>query len=267
MNSPTAVLRAQARTWAGTAAILLTGAGAAAAQTEAHLQYGSLTNPFLKKSNATWILTLQHASMWRYGDNFLFVDFLDDGGDDGFNEKDAYSEWYSNLSLGRILGRDVGFGPVRDLGVFAGVAVGTDSNFRQWLPGARVSWTVPGFVFLNTALMYGIDGGGGVEGGSPPELDGRPILDVSGLLPFGLGGLSFSITGHAEYAAATTDEFGNDVPAWILAQPQLRWDVGRAVGGAANSLHAGVEYQYWANKLGTDVDESVFQLLVVWGFQ
>ena len=264
-------MRTTAAAWVaagGLAAVLLAGPGPVKAQTEAHfhLLYGNLTNPFSKEPSGTIILTMQHASQWKLGDNFFFVNFIDDGGDDGFNEMDAYGEWYSNFSLGKLTGGDLGFGPFADFGLFAGVAIGTDANFRQWLPGARVSWNLPGFIFLNTDLMYGIDGGKGLDGGSPPELDGRFVLDVNGLLPFNLGSQSFSITGHAEYVGATTDEFGDDVPSSILAQPQLRWDIGQAVGGSANELQVGIEYQYWSDKLGTEVDESLVQLLVVWGF-
>ncbi len=262
MRSPVAMCRKLAARVAGgwAAAALLAGAGPAAAQTEAHFQYGSLTNPFTEAQTRTVILTMQHASMWKYGDNFFFVDFIDDGGDDGFNEMDAYGEWYSNFSLGKLSGRDLGFGPFADFGLFAGVGLGTDANFRQWLPGARIAWNLPGFVFLNTDLMLGIEGGRGLDGGSPPELEGRFILDVNGLRPFSIAGQSFSITGHAEYAAATTDELGDHVPASILAQPQLRWNVG---GG---NVHVGIEYQYWSNKLGTDVTESTVQWLGVWQF-
>ena len=265
MNSAAAVLRTTAAAWPVVAAATA-AAGPARAQTEVHFQYGSLTNPFTETTSGTAILTMQHASMWRFGDNFFFVDFLDDGGDDGFNEMDAYGEWYSNFSLGKITGRDLGFGPVSDFGVFGGVALGTDANLRRWLRGARIAWDFPGFIFLNTDFMYETDGGRGLEGGSPPELDGRFILDVNGLLPFNLGGMAFSISGHAEYQGATTDEFGDAVPSSILAQPQLRLDIGRTLGGSADGVYAGVEYQYWRNKLGTEVDESVVQLLVVWRF-
>ena len=51
------------------------------------------------------------------------------------------------------------------------------------------------------------------------------------------------------------------MPGSILAQPQLRWDI-----GGENGLFVGIEYQYWSNKLGTEVDESVVQLLGVWQF-
>ena len=51
---------------------------------------------------------------------------------------------------------------------------------------------------------------------------------------------------------------------WILAQPQLGWDIGKALTGAANQLFLGVEYQYWWNKLGVDDDDNVAQLWVMW---
>lgn len=244
------------------AAILLAAAPSVAqAQTEMHFQYGSITNPFAETSTGTVVLTLQHASFWRFGDNFFFVDLMEDGVGDGFNDKDAYGEWYSNLSLRKLGGRDLGFGPFADFGIFAGVAFGADANVLQWLPGARIAWNLPGFVFLNTDFMMAVDGTDGLDGGSPPERDSRFGIDINGLFPFDLGSQSFSITGHAEYFVATTDELGNDVPASILAQPQLRWDI-----GAENGLFVGIEYQYWSNKLGTEVSESVVQALGVWQF-
>ena len=163
-----------------------------------------------------------------------------------------------------LVGRPYLFGgrpAFADFGLFAGAAMGMDANVLQWLPGARISWNLPGFIFLNTDFMMAVDGTDGLDGGSPPEQDSRFGIDINGLLPFSLGSQSFSITGHAEYFVATTDELGNDVPSSILAQPQLRWDI-----GGENGLFVGIEYQYWSNKLGTDVDESVVQMLGVWQF-
>ena len=255
-------MRVGLRSRAAFAAGLLAAAPSLAhAQTEMHFQYGSLTNPFAETSTGTVVLTIQHASFWRFGDNFFFIDLTEDGVGDGFNDKDAYGEWYSNFSLGKLGGRDLGFGPFADFGLFMGAAMGMDANVLQWLPGARISWNLPGFIFLNTDFMMAVDGTDGLDGGSPPEQDSRVVIDINGLLPFSLGSQSFSITGHAEYAAPTTDELGNDVPASILAQPQLRWDI-----AGENGLFVGIEYQYWRNKLGTEVDESVVQLLGVWQF-
>ncbi len=242
------------------------GAIRAEAQTEVHYQYGSHTNPFSEMSHGTAVLTLQHASFWKFGDNFFFVDVIDDGVDDGFNDTDFYGEWYSNLSLGKLAGRDLATGVFSDLGLIGGVAAGGDPNFMQWISGVRVSWRLPGFIFLNTDMMAGVDRSGGLDSGGAPKAGNRLIVDVNGLLPFNIGSQALSISGHVEYVGSTSDELGNDVNSWILAQPQLRWDVGQAFGGSANGLFAGIEYQYWRNKLGTDIDENVVQLLVVWQF-
>ena len=41
-------------------------------------------------------------------------------------------------------------------------------------------------------------------------------------------------------------------------------DAGKAVAGEAQQLMIGVAYQYWRNKLGTDEDESIAQMPLVW---
>ena len=83
-------------------------------------------------------------------------------------------------------------------------------------------------------------------------------------LKFDIGRQSFWFTGHAEYIGATTNEMGDAVKGWILAQPQLGWDGGKAVTGATNQLFLGVEYQYWRNKLGVANDDNIAQLWVMW---
>lgn len=71
---------------------------------------------------------------------------------------------------------------------------------------------------------------------------------------------SFSIEGHVEYIGGRKNEFGGGVEPWILAQPQLRWNV-------HERFALGIEYQFWMNKLGDRAtDESVIQTLFVWKF-
>ena len=57
------------------------------------------------------MLIVQRASRWEYGDSFFFVDYLADGGEDGFNDREFYGEWYPTLSLGRLFGRRLSPGP------------------------------------------------------------------------------------------------------------------------------------------------------------
>jgi len=246
--------------------LLLAAPGAAAGQTEFQLQLGKLANPFSDTGHGTTVVTFQNASQWSWGDHFMFFDYTADGGNDGFNEKDLYGEWYPSLSLGKISGSRVGFGPIRDFALLGGVNYSSQAKVLKYTPGVRASWDIPGFIFLNTDFALLVDASSGVDNGGAPATDDGWMFDVNWLATWEMLGQTFTFTGHAEYAGATTDEFGNGVPASILAQPQLRLDIGKTMGGSGNGLYAGIEYHYWSNKLGTEVDESVVQLLLVWGF-
>lgn len=256
------------------AAILLAiGCGGAPAAdwsvNEIQYQRGNLKAPGFAGggSSATDIVTVQHASGWGIGDLFFFVDFLNDKRADGFNDHDYYGELYANFSLGKISGRPVGLGPIKDIGLLAGVNKSGDAKVLKYLPGIRLSWDVPGFVFLNTDFTAYLDRSAGVaHGGAPTENDSH-MVDVNWAYPFSVGKHSFSIEGHAEYIGKRTDEFGGEVGAWILAQPQFRWDMGKALYDKPNQLFVGIEYQYWRNKLGDrNTTESRPQFLAVWRF-
>ena len=97
--------------------------------TELHLQLGRLDVPaFAGGGTATHVIyTLQHASGWKFGDVFTFVDLLDSQ-ESGFQDFDAYGEAYASLSLGKMGGRPLAFGPVSDVGVIGGGNWSADAN-------------------------------------------------------------------------------------------------------------------------------------------
>ena len=252
-------------------ALLLTASPAAAglvdwSTTELHFQYGHLENPFSDLNDDTFILTLQNALGWKYGESFFFADFIEDVERDNFNDTDLYFEWYPSFSLGKLTGKHLGIGPIKDFSLLLGLNVSVDAKVIKYLPGLRIAWNLPGFAFLNTELTAYIDDSRGVSRGGAPKESDSFMLDINWACPFSIRGLSFSIEGHAEYIDVRTNEFGNRVKSWILAQPQLRLDLGEALLGTANRVFIGLEYQYWMNKLGTENDESVPQFLLVWRF-
>lgn len=233
---------------------------------EVHFQYGSDFERAFTPDNAqqdAFIFTLQHADGWKYGDNFFFIDFTD-AEDTGF---DIYGEFYANFSLGKITDSDVTFGPVKDVGVLAGVNYSKDAKVFKFLPGVRLSWGLPQFGFLNTDITAYIDGSGGVDdGGAPAETDSF-MVDVNWALPFSIGSQDFSIEGHVEYIDGRRNEFGGDVSWHVLGQPQFRYDLGKSLLGKPGRLFAGIEYQFWINKLGErNTDEHVVQALIVGRF-
>ena len=194
------------------AAVLFSAPSSTVAQTEFHYQYGRLANPFSGERHYTSILTVQQASSWSLGDSFVFIDFLDDQAVDSFNDKEFYGEWYPILSFSKLSGRTVGAGPLRDIALIGGINFDSDADVLKYLPGARFSWDVPGFVFFNTDFTAFIDDSNGLDRGGAPRTSDSFMIDASWGAAFDVGNQSFWFTGHAEYIGATVDELGLSLP-------------------------------------------------------
>jgi nucleoside-specific outer membrane channel protein Tsx len=245
--------------------------------TEVHFSSGDLLDQTNGKDLSTNIVTLQHAGGHKYGDNFFFVDHsrVKDG------KSEFYGEWYSNFSLSAITGADMSFGIVKDVGLIAGFNFAPAVDSTWFLPGLRLALDLPGFAFANLDMTAYNHVGGGHK--SSPEFTvidetSSYMLDFNWAYPFKMGGGSWSLEGHAEFIAGrdqinkfSYNEAGVATPGklenWILIQPQLRFDLGEALGNEAGNFFVGVEYQYWKNKLGAkDQNESTVQLQTVWNF-
>ncbi len=62
-------------------------------KTQLHVNRGEFTNPFTLDEAKTSVFSLQHASGYDYGDNFFFVDYIDDDIEDNYQDRDFYMEW------------------------------------------------------------------------------------------------------------------------------------------------------------------------------
>jgi nucleoside-specific outer membrane channel protein Tsx len=236
---------------------------------ELHYQYGKLDTPNFAGggSSTTHILTFQHASGWAYGDNFLFVDYLNGDESNNFNDGDLYGELYLNFSLGKITKKSFSLGPIRDVGIIFGLNAGHDAKVLKYLPGVRLSWNLPGFTFLNTDFTAYIDDNAGLNKGGAPAENNSFLFDINGAYPIKFGKHEFEIQGHMEYSGERRNELGFVVSDWFLSQIQFRYDIGKLLIGKRNHIFAGIEWQIWLNKLGDKkTDENAAQALVVWRF-
>jgi len=253
--------------------LLLTGPANSQASdwstTELFYQNGRLSTPDFAGGgkHQTTVITLQHASGWSYGDNFFFIDHLNDSNEDSFSDNALYGELYMNFSLGKIFAHKFALGSVKDVGLVMGINTDSDANVMKYLPGLRLSWQLPGFAFLNTDFTAYMDDSDGVKAGTgnaPSEGDSF-MIDISWAYPFSVGGYDFSIEGHMEYIDERQNQFGAEIKSWFLAQPQFRFDLGKALTGREKTLFVGVKWQYWQNKLGEgSTDENALMALVVW---
>ncbi|AWB66828.1 hypothetical protein C2869_10470 [Saccharobesus litoralis] len=244
--------------------LLLTQAANAAdwSTTELHLQYATFDRAYSNHQTQSTILTFQHASGWQYGDNFFFIDHASHRAKSKLDSDDStfYGEFYSHLSLKKTTGIDVSFGPLKDIGLVAGFNFAPEVDTLYYLPGVRINLDLPYFAFAKfdiTAYIHNSD--------QQPKQETGYMMDFAWSLPFEIGSAKFSLTGHAEYISDANINGGGYRQPWLLAQPQLRYDLGNNLWNKADQLYVGVEYQMWINKLGDDfTDENTIQALVVW---
>ena len=195
-------------------------------------------------------ITIEHANGWRYGDNFLFIDIIqqDDAG------LEVYGEWYPRLSLSRLSNKKLSFGIFKDFFIVGGINASTEPEedpFKAYLLGIGTSFDMPDSGFINVNVM--------TQKHDDVNTTGIQITP-SWSIPFELWGLKFRFDGFLDWVSA--DSSGGK--SYLLAQPQLLFDIGHLVG-KSGSIYAGIEYFYWHNKFGIDGihDESVQGMLKI----
>jgi len=266
------------------AALFSTAASAADwSDTEVLLNYGSRFrepfNPFAQKDiNRPWLndtdvtkyyLTLQHASGHKLGRNFFFVDLLNSTKNDpsGGSYGEIYSEGYTTWSFSKMAGTKLEAGPLRDVNLTAGYNFGAKSNGanpRVFLLGPTVDFAVPGFIFFNVDILMYNDksrfAGAGANHDTTYQI--TPVW----LSKFAMGPTNWVFTGHVDFIGKRCPSTGSCAgrSSEILAQPELRTDVGQFFG-KKETVYVGIKWNWWRNKFSFDgLNENNPQLQLVW---
>lgn len=211
------------------------------------------------------IVALTHASGYKYGSNFLNVDYLMSNSKDPASRNqssgatEAYIVYRHTLDIGKLRGADIKFGPVRGVGATFGFDantkndVGYNSRKRMLVAGPSLMWDVPGF--LTTSLLL-------LRESNAPSGAFAPISQVTGRYTYkthamlnAVWGIPLtpllSFEGFANLIDSKgKDEVGRDTGAETNIDMQVMLDVGAAMGKAKNTFRVGLEYQYWNNKFG-----------------
>lgn len=212
------------------------------------------------------IITLQHASGYKYGRNFFFVDALkSDGADNKYGE--LYGEFYHTLSYSKVFKQDWSHNFIKDIGLTGGINYGAKNsafgpNPEVYLAGVTIDLNIPEFFFLNIDVLAYVDnstfsgfGAGRSCGTNATTYQVTPVWK----LPFTFGSHKFSFEGFLDVIGKH-----GTCAQQILTQPQIRWDIGNYFG-QSDTIYLGIEYQYWKNKYGIDGrEESLPQALITW---
>ncbi len=209
-------------------------------------------NDFELGDRSRTTVTVEHAHGWKYGSNFFFVDTISRN-DIGV---EVYAEVYSYLSLSKISGRKIGFGPINDISVLAGLNISNkpeNDNFKAYLTGISFDLGNPWFDYLQLDIAgYKDDSVSGKYG-----LQFTPVWSI----PFQIADVKFKFRGFTDFRTGNTNSSGNF---HILSQPQMLLDAGDLAGWKSDKVYIGVEYMYWYNKYGLDgVEESTVQGMII----
>jgi nucleoside-specific outer membrane channel protein Tsx len=225
--------------------------------------YGSrFREPGVDEDVAKWTVTLENSAAWSWGSSYFFVDRLQSDSAD-HNASEIYGEWYPSASIGKLSGKDLSVGPLRDVSATMGINAGTKSTGASplvFLPGFTFDLKVPGFQFFSLGTYAYVDRGriNGQDNGCNTT---TYQITPSWSLPFALGAARFRFDGFIDFIGSH-----GACSSQILSQPTLKLDLG-SFGGKPDRLFAGVELGYWRNKFGiSGLNETVPQAVVMWVF-
>ncbi|MFJ3369835.1 outer membrane protein OmpK [Pseudomonas sp. NPDC086251] len=207
-------------------------------------------------------VTFEHADGWKYGDNFVFVDkIFYNGKEDSFaGENTYYGEISPRLSFGKIFDQKLEFGPVKDVLLAMTYEFGEDDT-ESYLIGPGFDLAIPGFDYfqLNFYNRH-------TEGDRP----GDNIWQVTPVWSYTVpvGDSNILIDGFMDWVVDNDVNKKGEYHANLHFNPQVKYDLGKALNLGEKQLYVGVEYDYWKNKYGIEdsqgfkTDQSVTSFLV-----
>lgn len=217
------------------------------------LLYSDDYQAFGRQKRTDTFFTFENATGHNWGSTFFFVD-RNQGHGKNQDSDDTYGEFAPNLSLGWLTGKDLSFGPIKDLTLSGQYEFGGGTNANNYLLGFGLEWKVPGFQYFATRF-YHVDNS---------ETDNDYQMTMVWGLPFELGPNRILFDGYIDWSSAADDHKSD-----FHFNPQLKLDLGHYFG-KPHVLYAGIEYSYWRNKYGLSSDvmdtESAVSALIKFHF-
>jgi nucleoside-specific outer membrane channel protein Tsx len=235
------------------------------------------------------IVTLTHFDVWKYGTNFVNIDFLKSSNKDpaapwggvgfafpagtgiGQGALEVYALYRGTLSWNALSGtKAFSFGPVKDVSFYYGFDANTKNTaFAPQkdlvVAGLQVAFAVPGYFNVAVALhkewnhngivpqLWAI--GVGCPGACAESVSFNPtvVIEAQYMQPLTFTGLPLRFSGFTNVVFPKgNDGFGTPTKTEILTDNRLTLDVGKLAAGKGDLVDMFVGYRYWQNKFGND---------------
>lgn len=251
-------------------------------------RYGTrFREPHIPSEITKNIVEFAHASTYRYGSNYLNIDYFKSdskdpaSGTDSGGAAELYLTYRHQLQYGKVTGTPLAFGVIRDVGLTAGFDLNTKDNAaaarkQVIVVGPTLKFDVPGF--LDVGLWYyrernhcGIPPC--LEPGARSEVTFDPtyLINATWGIPFEVGSVPLKFQGFVNFVGSKGKDYtGHDTAKETLLRTSLMVDVGQVLASHKGTVYVGVGYEYWHNKygnqpgVGTQVNAPQFQ--VEWHF-
>ena len=233
------------------------------------------------------IVEFAHASTYRYGSNYLNIDYFKSdskdpaSGTDSGGAAELYLTYRNQLQYGKVTGKPLAFGVIRDGALTAGFDLNTKDTTmgprkQVIVVGPTLKFDVPGF--LDVGVWYyrernhcGIPPC--LEAGAHSEITFNPtyLVNATWGIPFEVGSVPLKFQGFINFVGSKGKDYTNhDTAKETLMRTSLMVDVGQVVAGHKNTVFVGVGYEYWHNKYGSQPGVGTLvnapQLQVEWHF-
>jgi len=188
--------------------------------------------------------TFEHADAWKYGDNFLFIDKIFYNGDkDATNGPNTYyGEISPRISLGKVFDQKFEFGLVKDVLIAMTYEFG-EGDSESYLIGPAIDLNLPGFDYFQLNF-YNRQTDGSRPGDNVWQI--TPVWSYT--IP--VGDSDVLIDGFIDWVVDNDSNSRGTYHANLHFNPQIKYDLGKALDLNARQLYVGFEYDYWSNKYG-----------------
>lgn len=190
--------------------------------------------------------TFEHADAWKYGDNFIFVDSIhyNGKGDPNNGRSSYYGEITPRFSMGKIFNRKFEFGPIKDVLVATTYEFG-EGDTKAFLIGPGFDLSVPGFDYFQLNFYKRFP---------TTNRAGNNIWQITPVWSYTIpvGKSDILIDGYMDWVINNDNNATGTYHSNLHFNPQVSYDLGKALDLGAKKLYVGFEYDYWKNKYGIE---------------